>query len=301
MKNRFNLQSVLSYPDRGHWGNSKWRGNTTGHIINDLIGHFSARSFVDVCEGSGTSRDLCNDLGIKYYGFDLHSGHDFTADYVLKSIDAPADMVFSHPPYHNMITYSGNVWGQNHSADTSRCINIDEFLEKSQVMLQNQREATREGGIYCSLIGDHRNRKFGYRSYQADFIQMMPKSELYSVVIKQQNNPSSSWKTYSGNFIPILHEYLILWKKSKKCLFQVSFEVALNATQFVSKTWRTAIRLAFMRLGKIASLSNIYLEVERVAGHLIANNKNWKAKIRQTLQKHYQNVERGVWGIEQVA
>lgn len=51
-----------------------------------------------------------------------------------------------------------------------------------------------------------------------------------------------------------------------------------------------------MKLNK-ASLETIYAEVEKVAAGLIANNQNWKAKIRQTLQKHYTNVERGVWAL----
>ena len=37
--------------------------------------------------------------------------------------------------------------------------------------------------------------------------------------------------------------------------------------------------------------------IEKVAFNLISNNPNWKEKIRQTLQKHYTNVERGVWAL----
>lgn len=48
---------------------------------------------------------------------------------------------------------------------------------------------------------------------------------------------------------------------------------------------------------KQADLNTIYNEVEKVAASLIANNPNWKAKIRQTLQKHFINVQRGVWAI----
>jgi FtsZ-binding cell division protein ZapB len=51
-----------------------------------------------------------------------------------------------------------------------------------------------------------------------------------------------------------------------------------------------------MKLQK-ATLQEIYEEVQKVAGHLVANNSNWQAKIRQTLQKHYTNVERGVWAV----
>lgn len=74
-----------------------------------------------------------------------------------------------------MIKYSGEQWGdyavQN---DTSRCKSPDEFLAKSQVMLLNQREATIDGGIYATLIGDQKVKGV-CRSYQADFIKMMPK------------------------------------------------------------------------------------------------------------------------------
>jgi hypothetical protein len=32
--------SVVSYPERGHYGKSNWRGNTSGHLIKDIIEHF---------------------------------------------------------------------------------------------------------------------------------------------------------------------------------------------------------------------------------------------------------------------
>lgn len=54
--------------------------------------------------------------------------------------------------------------------------------------------------------------------------------------------------------------------------------------------------VVLMKLSK-ASLSEIYAEVEEVATHLIAKNQNWQAKIRQQLQLHFTNVERGVWAV----
>ena len=51
-----------------------------------------------------------------------------------------------------------------------------------------------------------------------------------------------------------------------------------------------------MKLQK-ADLETIYKEVEKVAANLINNNANWKAKIRQLLQKHFTNVQRGIWSI----
>lgn len=291
------MQSVMSFPNRGPWGKSSWRGNTSGYVIKELIEHFHPRLFVDVCEGSGTSGDVCREMGIDYVGLDLHKGNDFTRDYVLSQIGRPADICFSHPPYHSVVTYSGNVWGAANPNDTSRCMSPEEFIEKSQVMLMNQREATREGGVYATLIGDQRGKGVGFRSYQSDFIQMMPKSELLSVTIKLQHNCLSDNRRYNGNFIPIQHEYLLLWEKSAKSLFQVAWDSAVDVKRQVAATWRSAIRIALMRLGGMAKLADIYREVEAVAGALIAHNQHWKAKIRQTLQRHYESVERGVWGM----
>lgn len=290
------MKSVVNYPDRGKWGKSSWRGNTSGHIIVDLIEHFQPKLFCDACEGSGTSRDVCLDRGVDYVGLDLHSGSDFTRDFILSQLPRPADICFTHPPYGQMIQYSGSVWGDKPiEGDTSLC-GVEEFIEKSQVMLLNQREATRNGGVYATLIGDMR-KNGQYRSFQSDFIQMMPKNELLNVVIKVQNNMMSNQTQYRGKFIPIEHEYLILWRKSSKSLFAVGWDTAKEIKKQVSATWRSVIRIALMKLGGTAGLKSIYHEVEQIAGELIAKNNHWQAKIRQQLQFHFTNVERGVWAV----
>ena len=288
------MKSVMSFPERGNYGNSNWRGNTSGYVIKELIEHFNPRLFVDACEGSGTSKDVCKEMGIEYVGLDLYKGQDFTKDYILTQLPRPADICFTHPPYHDMIAYSGSVYGKEIlMGDTSHCRNVEEFISKSQVMLMNQREATKEGGIYCTLIGDQRGGSLGkgnFRSYQSDFIQMMPKEELLSVAIKLQHNCMSDTRIYNGSFIPIMHEYLLIWKKRAKSLFAISFDIASELQSRVATNWRNAIRIVMMKLQK-ADLNTIYYEIEKVASNLIANNPNYKAKIRQQLQKHYNNVD----------
>ena len=193
-----------------------------------------------------------------------------------------------------MVKYSGVVYPSIREGDTSRCATTEEFLEKSHVMLLNQREATRDGGIYCTLIGDLR-KNGQFRSYQADFIKMMPGSELKSVAIKLQHNCLSDGRVYSGNFIPILHEYLLIWQKSSKSLYAIGLETATEKMRQIASTWRAVIRMALMKLGGTATLKLIYDEVAKVAGEMCTNNVNWQAKVRQQLQKHFNNVERGVW------
>lgn len=48
-----------------------------------------------------------------------------------------------------MITYSGEVYGSKAiEGDTSRCATTEEFIARSQIMLMNQRDATKEGVVY---------------------------------------------------------------------------------------------------------------------------------------------------------
>lgn len=213
---------------------------------------------------------------------------------MLSKLPRPADMVFSHPPYHDIIKYSGEVYSGIRKGDTSRCLSPEEFIEKSQVMLLNQREATRNGGVYATLIGDTRGNG-QFRSYQADFIKMMPGSELKSVAIKLQHNCLSDGRVYNGNFIPILHEYLLIWQKSSKSLYAIGLETATEKMRQIASTWRAVIRMALMKLGGTATLKLIYDEVANAAGEMVAKNQNWQAKVRQQLQIHFTNVERGVW------
>src|SRR5579871_3288367 len=142
------MNSIISYPERGPYGKSNYRGNCSGYVIRDLIEHFSPKTFVDVCEGSGTSRDVAKEMGVDYVGLDLHQGFDFTTDSVLKRIHVPADMVFSHPPYHTMVNYPDERKKHHlkgHGNDLSTCKSVEEFIELSQLMLMNQREATAPG------------------------------------------------------------------------------------------------------------------------------------------------------------
>ena len=292
------MDSFMNFPVRGPWGDNKYPGNCSGHVIKEIIEHFKPSNFVDVCMGSGTSKDVCNEMGVPFVGLDLRYGNDYTRDSILNQLpySGGSDLVFSHPAYHSVKIYSGNAWGEVNVNDSSRCQSVNHFLEHSHVMLMNQREATRQGGHYMSLIGDMR-KAGAFHSFQADFINMMPRDELVSVTIKMQNNYTSQGRKYAGSFVPIVHEYLLIWKRKSKTLFMVSLDKAVELKKRIASNWRVAIRMAMIELGGSASLQDIYREVEKVAGILIKKNKHWKAKIRQLLQIHYTNVERGCWAV----
>ena len=59
------MQSVISYKERGKYGNSLYRGNCSGYVIKDLIEHFypdsKPKKFIEVFSGGGTGKDVAKD------------------------------------------------------------------------------------------------------------------------------------------------------------------------------------------------------------------------------------------------
>ena len=68
------LTTLVSYPERGPWGDATYRGNCTGHLLADLIRYYQPTHVLDPMEGSGTSRDVCRELAVTYSGADLKGG-----------------------------------------------------------------------------------------------------------------------------------------------------------------------------------------------------------------------------------
>lgn len=207
--------SILSFPERGPWGNARYRGNCSGHVYKQIFEWLRPRVFTDPMVGSGTSVEVAREMGIEAYGFDLHSGFNVLKDSILEMVGNPSDLVLSHPPYHDCVVYSGSVWGREpHSDDLSRCATEQEFIEKLHRAVANQRTATRLAGFYGVIIGDV--RKGGrYFSFQAEIIARMPKAELRSVLIKVQRNVGSNVTRYAPMRLPrIMHEYIVLWERT---------------------------------------------------------------------------------------
>ncbi len=290
------MNSIISFPKRGPYGNPSWRGNTSGYVVKALLKYFMPNLFVDPAEGSGTSKDVAREMGIEYVGLDLHSGFNLLKDRILERLPREADYLFFHPPYHDIIKYSGEQWGDKpHPDDLSRAESKEDFLDKLQIALFNIYEATKNGGFYTVQIGDIR-KQGQYWSVQSDIIQMAP-GILDGVVIKAQHNCMSDNIRYSGNFIPIMHEYILNFKK-ERLVFGVLDTVVSTSQKLVSlsnSTWKAVVHWALKELGGRASLPELYEAVSKNATKKTKQNPNWQAKIRQVLQQTGQSAERGVW------
>lgn len=282
--------SVLSYPERGQGGSSRWPGNCSPHVYQHLFELLSPRSFVDPMAGSFTSIHVAERLNIPALGLDLHQGFNILRDPVRDRLPAAwnggADLVLSHPPYHTMIRYSGNVWGDEaHPDDLSQCASVDEFLEKLTLAVLNQRDATREGGVYGVILGDLRERG-QYHALTSDLQASLPRAERRAILIKAQHNMQSNAQSYGRlRYGRIAHEYILLYERLKAGLGWVLSETVRQQQATSRATWAAIVRHAVTTLGPTFTNGEVYAAVLAAAPERVQASEHWKAKVRQTLQR----------------
>lgn len=295
--------SVLSFPERGPWGNAKYRGNCSGYVYKSLFEQLQPKTFCDPMMGSGTSIEVAREMGIEATGLDLRLGFNILRDSILQAVGKPSDLCLSHAPYGDIIIYAGEVWGtEPHPDCLSRCTSEDDFHEKLHIALLNQRDATRPGGYYGTIIGDKR-KNGAYVSYQSEALARMPSNELAAVLIKQQHNVMSDSRTYRGMKLPrMTHEYILLWKRPETITSFLSDLAGMAQQQSarLASTWKALVRTVLVSLGGNATLPEIYEKVAENAPERLATNPSWKAKVRQILNQNqglFSPVERGVWAL----
>jgi hypothetical protein len=105
-----------------------------------------SRVFTDPMVG-GTSVEVAREMGIEAHGLDLHSGFNILEQRILDVVGKPSDLVLSHPPYHNIIVYSGNVWGRGRILTICRAAHARMNFSKADDRFENQRHAMRAGGL----------------------------------------------------------------------------------------------------------------------------------------------------------
>lgn len=301
------FNSIVSYPNRGNYGASNWRGNCSGHLVKQMLEFYRPSVFADTTLGSGTSADVVAEMNnegaqIEFFGLDLHNGFNLLKDSLSDRIGGKrADYVFIHPPYHSVIKYSGrgNQWGTEiHPDDLSHCPSYENFLSKMTIALRNIYDALSSNGSYSVLIGDLR-RNGEYISIQSDLLQLAP-GKLDGIIIKAQHNCVSDRKQYARqNFIPIAHEFLLNFRRDRVVFGMIdsTLEVSRKLEMLSRANWSAVISAALNKLGGQASLPEIYETIEADAPQTVEKRPNWQARVRGTLQTHFRNIERGVWAV----
>jgi hypothetical protein len=212
-------------------------------------------------------------------------------------IPTGSDFIFSHPPYWDIIKYSGNMFPEEYSNDLSLKMDYEEFIKKLDIVLAKIYQSLLNGGRHAILVGDVR-KQGKYYSIVKDMTWI---GECEAHLIKVQHNTSCEKKIYTNrNFIPICHEHLLIFKKNH--IWDVSIKVTetkiYDLRNFINITWRDLIQGALESLNGQASLSEIYTLIEN--SKKAQNNSHWKEKVRQTLQIHdnFVQIKKGVWKLK---
>ena len=154
------LTSVVSYPERGHGGNNRYRGNCSPKLIEDLITHFRPHEVCDYMCGSNTTADAARAMGIVSHTYDLHSGFDL----LHTDIQERPEFIFWHPPYWDIIQYSDVMYRASEvqrrygydprQFDLSRIATWESFVQAMNYCMMKQFCALEQGGRMAVLVGD---------------------------------------------------------------------------------------------------------------------------------------------------
>ena len=292
------LTSFLAFPERGEGGDNKWRGNCSPEVVSAVLNYVldskryygkdvSKFTLLDPMSGSGTSKAVADRYGVKSVLYDLNPAPaagigNWNA--LKNDVEDSADLIFFHPPYHDIIRYSGNMWGKPHPDDLSRCENYNDFLEKLNFCIRKFYMALRKDGRLAVLVGDIRSKGKFY-SIQHDMMRM---GEFESFLVKGQFNCVSDTRRYEKPFIPIVTEYMLLLHK--KDVFMVPFHFAKEAvfsvaeTDLTALTWHHLIRMTLEAAGGRMSLVELYAKLQN---HPKAKkNEHFKERIRATIYEH---------------
>lgn len=277
------MDSVISYKERGKYGNSSYRGNCSGNVIKDLINQFypdsKPKKFIEVFSGGGTGLDVARELKIENsMHLDLNNGWD-----ALKNeIPSGADFIFSHPPYWDIIKYQYERKNYNED-DLSNNMSYEEFIKKLNLVNEKIFNSLVLGGRHATLIGDIR-KKGKYYSILKD---MKWYGDLESHIIKVQHNCLSDNKIYSNNsFIPIKHEHILVFRKNKIWLFNLkeTTNSINNIINSINITWRDLIQATIEYFNNKATVDEIYEVLSKAKK--AENNNHIREKIRQVLNSN---------------
>src|SRR5580698_4136382 len=70
------LTSLYHFSRAGEYGDRSYPGNCGGNLIKDLLSFFKPIKLLDPMTGSGSCRDVCQELGVFCWSSDIREGAD---------------------------------------------------------------------------------------------------------------------------------------------------------------------------------------------------------------------------------
>lgn len=230
--------TLWDFPERGAWATHKpnYRGNFAPQIPRNIILNYSKENelVLDPMVGSGTTLIEARLLNRNAIGYDInHNAIDITNERIsfkvqnsskqiaklgnaqnLLESDDSIDLIVTHPPYLNLITYSDG----NNPSDFSSISSIPKFLGALEIAIKEMYRVLKPNHYCAVLIGDTRKgQHYIPLSYFVLCRFMKTGFFLKEEIIKTQHNTtygprwSASAKQYK--FYLIMHEHLFVFRK----------------------------------------------------------------------------------------
>ncbi len=203
------LTSLYHFHRPGPYGSRNWPGNCGGNLIKDLLLYFRPSIVCDPMQGSGTCRDVCDELAVPCMSYDIHEGFD-ACDPLGFPTSPVFDFIWSHPPYWRQKLYSTDP------RDLSRAHTLDQFLDRYGQFLANCARSLSPKGKLAVLMGDYSDRTEGflplvYHTKRLAFDVGL--RQHCTDIVRFSHNASSSRKVYRSSFIPGLHDVCTIFER----------------------------------------------------------------------------------------
>jgi len=203
------LTSLYHFSRAGNYGDRSYPGNCGGNLIKDLLSYFEPSLVFDPMAGSGTCRDVCDELGIPCIAWDIHQGYD-ACDPAAAPAAETFDFIWAHPAYWRMKLYADDA------RDLSRAPTLEAFLKRYRQFIKNAAQALKPNGKLAILMGDYNDREAGFVPLTHHTKRLAFEAGLRqhcTDIIRFSHGASSSTKVYRSSFIPGLHDVCMIFEK----------------------------------------------------------------------------------------
>lgn len=275
------LTTLISFPERGPFGRADYRGNYAGHVLVQLVKWLQKNGIhkpyiYDPMVGGGTSRDVAEALKLPYIVDDIHNGFDVVND---DFHDTSFDLTMLHFPYWKMIDYAADLPKELQSKDMSRM----EWREFIEAVSHVNYKAAAHSRFVAVLVGDIAV-KGGIKSIQRE---MAWPGQPVRHIIKVQHNAMSFRRQYTGNFIPIVTEHLLLFRTDYRPAGEMWILVPAQYKKIdidAYVTWKTAVKSVIKELDEITPVA-VFEAVKQQFPMKLQKTNTPEATIRRTLQE----------------
>ena len=204
------LTSLYHKSYAGPYGNRGYPGNCGGELIKDLIRYFRPKTVLDPMTGSGTCRDVCDELDVLCTSKDIRFGFDACDPKSFEGLGT-FDFVWIHPPYWRQKVYSDD------KRDMSTAPTLSYFLHRYDQLIRNCAGSLVPGGKLAVLMGDYSDRDVGFvpLTYWTKLLAFRAGlRQTCTDIIRFSHGASSSTKVYKSSFIPGLHDTCVVFERT---------------------------------------------------------------------------------------